>query len=200
MAETALSIGRLEGVLVADFDADETVGEVGIGHGPVLKGPSLVSKDNLHHEHIRDGISDSLVNKIADGREGLESVLLRRRLGLLLTESTDSLLGEDNSAVTVGLEVDTNVELAGSMVQMLDTSGSADDWELKVLLDVAGAGTVGISSLDDANAEIILEASRANEVANERGIEGRDAVAIEHEEASVRVNPIVDQSVCVTVE
>lgn len=52
VAETALGVGRLEDVLVGHFDADEAVGQVGVGSGPILKGPRLVSQNHLHHEHV----------------------------------------------------------------------------------------------------------------------------------------------------
>jgi hypothetical protein len=200
VAKATLSVSCLEEVLVANLDTDQSVRKVIVGHGPILESPSLVSKDNLDHEHVGDSITDSLVDKVADGSESIESILLGRRLGLSLTESTDSLLREDNGTVTVGLEVNTNIELASSVVQVLHTSRSEDNGKTQVLLDVVGAGTVGISGLNNADAKVVFKASRANKVANERSIERRDAVTVEHEEASIGVNPVVDQTVSVTVE
>jgi hypothetical protein len=102
--------------------------------------------------------------------------------------------------VTVGLKVNTNVELASSVVQVLHAGGSEDNGELEVLLDVVGAGTVGISGLNNTDAEVISKASRANKVADERGIERRNAVAVEHEETSIGVDPVVDQTIGITIE
>lgn len=102
--------------------------------------------------------------------------------------------------MAVGLEVDANVKLAGGVVQVLDTSGSADDGELQVLLNVCGASAISIGGLDDSDSQLLLQASGTDKVADEGGIEGGDAVSVQHEETRVRVSPVVDQTVCITIE
>ncbi|KND90179.1 hypothetical protein TOPH_05174 [Tolypocladium ophioglossoides CBS 100239] len=200
MAEAALGVGGLEEVLVTDLDAHEAVREVRVGHGPVLESPSLVGEDDLDHEHVGDGVADGLVDEITNGGERLEGVLLCGRLRLLRPEDAHRLLGEDDGAVAVGLEVDANVELARGVVQMLDTRGRADNGELQVLLDVVGAGTVGVSSLDNTNTEVVLQTSGVDEVANEGGGERRNAIAVQHEESSVRIDPVVNETVSIAIE
>jgi hypothetical protein len=200
VAEAPLSIRGLEQVLVANFNANKTVREVIVGHGPIFESPALVGENDFNHEHIGNSIANGLVDEIADGSEGVESILLGRRLRLGLTESTDGLLREDNSTVTISLEVNTNVELTSSVVQMLHTSRSEDDGKLKVLLNIVRAGTVGIGGLNNANAEVISKAGRSNEVTNERGIERRNTIAIEHEEACLRIDPVVNQTIGITIE
>lgn len=115
-------------------------------------------------------------------------------------EGTGGLLGENDGTMTIGLEVDAYIELAGDMVKVLDTSRGADDRELKIPLNIVGAGAVGVGGLDDTNAKLLGQTSRADEIANKGGVEGGDAVAVEHKEACIRVNPPVNQAVGVAVE
>jgi hypothetical protein len=159
-----------------------------------------MSKNDLNHEHVRNGISNGLVDEVSNSGQGLQSILLSGRLRLLLAEDAEGLLGEDYSSMAVGLEVNTDIELARSMVKVFDASGCANDGELKVLLDVGSASTVGIGCLNDTYPEVVLKSSRANEVTDERGIQGGDTVAVEHEETSVGVNPVVNQTVSITVK
>jgi hypothetical protein len=56
------------------------------------------------------------------------------------------------------------------VVQVLHTSGSENNGKAKVLLNIVGAGTVGIGSLNNTDTKVILEASRANKVADERSV------------------------------
>jgi hypothetical protein len=92
VAEATLGISGLEEILVTDLDTDETVRKVIVGHGPILKSPSLVGENDFHHEHVRDGVTNSLVDEIADSSKGLKGILLSGRLRFSLTESADSLL------------------------------------------------------------------------------------------------------------
>ena len=89
-------------------------------------------------------------------------MLLSWRLWLLGADGADSLLGEDDGAVAVGLEVDADIEFGGSVVKPLDTSWCANGWELECLGDIVGGCAVGVSSLDDTNLQLIASsASRA---------------------------------------
>ena len=105
------------------------------------------------------GVANSLVDQIGDGCQCFQGILLGGRLRLLLAENANGFLGEHDGTVAVCLEVDTNVELARSVVKVLDTSGSENHRELEVLLNVCGAGSVCVRGLDDADAEVVLQAS-----------------------------------------
>jgi hypothetical protein len=83
---------------------------------------------------------------------------------------------------------------------MLHTSGGAHHGKLEVLLNVGSAGPIGIRSLYDSDMEILLEASGSHKVPNERSVQSRDAVTIEHEEASIRIDPVVDEAVGIAIE
>lgn len=200
VGETTLGIVRLEEVLVADLNADKAVGEVGVGHGPIAERPGPVGKDNLDHQHVGDGVTDRLIDEVRDSSQGIKSILLSGRLGLLLTEETGSLLREDNGAVAVGLKVYSHVKLAGRVVKVLDASGGENNRKLEVLLDVVGAGSVGVGSLNNTNAKIVLQTSGTNKLADKGSVEGRNAITVEHEEASVRVDPVVHQPVGIAIE
>src|SRR5690606_30729864 len=113
-------------------------------------------------------------DEVRHGGQGVESILLGGRLRLRLAEETYGLLREDDGAMAVGFEVDTDIELASSMVEMLHTSGGADDGKLKMLLDVGCASTVGVGGLDNANSEVVFETGGADEVADEGSVEGGD--------------------------
>ena len=165
--QATLGIGGLEEILVADNDANEPVGKIVVSHGPVPKGPVLVRQDDLNEEHVGDGVTDGLVDQVAERGKGGESILLCGGLRLGGLEGSQGVRGEENGAVTVGLEVNTDIEALGDVVKVLDASGSAHDGKLEVGADVVGAGTVGIGGLDNTNAELILQTGALNEVADE---------------------------------
>lgn len=127
-------------------------------------------------------------------------MLLCWRLWLLGANGADSLLGEDDGAVAVGLKVDADVELGGGVVEPLDTGWCADSWEAEGLGDVVGGGTVGIGSLDDTDLQVLCELGLARKVTDEGGRESSDLVAVEETETVLWVLEVVDDSVGVTVE
>lgn len=102
--------------------------------------------------------------------------------------------------MAVGLEVDTNVESQGSVVEMLHTSVGANDRQLQHLLDVVGASTVGVSGLDDTDLQLLRNTSIAGEVADERGRESGDAIAVKEAEDVALVNKVIDQTVSIAVQ
>lgn len=62
---------------------------------------------------------------------------LARRLGFGLMDDALGFVGEDDSAVAVGFEVDADVEVVrGSVVEVLDPSGSANNRESEDFFDV----------------------------------------------------------------
>jgi hypothetical protein len=69
--------------------------------------------------------------------------------------------------VAVGLEVDADVEVLGRVVQVLDSSGSADDWQVKGLLDVLGRRAIGVRCLYDSNLQLLSETGFSCKVTNE---------------------------------
>ena len=196
----ALRISGLEEVTVADLNTHQAVWEVGVGKIPLSWSPGLVCENNLNKKHIRQSISNSLVDQVVEREEGIQSVLLCRRLWLLGANGADSLLGEDDGAVAVGLKVDTDVELGSGVVEPLDAGWGANGWETEGLGDVVGGGTVGIGSLDDTDLQVFCELGLACKVTDEGGRKSSDLVAVEETETVLWVLEVVDDSVGVTVE
>lgn len=165
--QLTLGIVGLEDGAVVDFDTHETGGQIGVGSEPLLRGPALVSEDSLDEKHIGERVTNSLVDEVGKSLKALQRVLLGGRLGLRVLNDLKSVLREGDGAVTVGLEVDTDIESQSGVVEMLHTSVGANDGELEHLLDVVGAGTVGIGSLNDTNLQLLRNTSIAGEIANE---------------------------------
>lgn len=162
-----------------DLYADKARGQVSVGSEPLLEGPALVSENGLDEEHVGQSITNSLVDEVDQSLEALQGMLLSRRLGLGVLDDLQGVLRECDGTVAVGLEVDTDIEPQGSVVQVLHTSVSANDWEFKHLLDVVGAGTVGIGGLNNTNLQLLRNTGIASEIANERGRQSGDTVTIQ---------------------
>ncbi len=96
-------------------------------------------------------------------------MFLAGRLGLCFTDRLDRLGGEEDRAVSVGFEVDTDVVASGGMMQVLDAGGRTFDWELEDVGDVFGSGPVGVGGLDYADFEFAVDASDAGHVGEEGG-------------------------------
>ena len=136
--ELAFSVRGLEQRSIEYLNFKETIGEINVGVFPFLWTPALVSQDYFGKEHVRQGITNSLVDEVNAGFEGVERILLARRLWLSVPNELDSWIGEENSAMTVSLEVDTNIESLRGVVEMLDASRRADNRKLEHLLDIFG--------------------------------------------------------------
>ena len=200
VCKAALGVRGAEGVLVRHLDADEAVGEVRVGERPVLESPALVREDHLDKEHVGKGVANRLVDEVTAGGKDVERVLLRWGLGLGFPEGAEGVRREDDGAVAVRLKVDTDVELERLVMEVLNARGGTDDGKLEVLLDVGGAGAVRICRLDDTDAELVLEIGRSDEVTDEGGRERGNAVTVEHEETSLGVDPVVNQTIGVSVK
>ena len=79
------------------------------------------------------------------------------------------IIGEDNSAVSVGLEVDTNIKVGCFVVQMLHAGGSASDCKTEILFDIFGAGAVCIRGLDNAYVQNFSKSRLAAQVREKCG-------------------------------
>jgi hypothetical protein len=159
-----------------------------------------VGKDGLDKEHIGESITDSLVDQISQSLEALQGVLLGRRLGLGILDSLHSILREGHGAVAVSFKVDTDVKAESGVVKVLHTGVGADDGKLEHLFNVVRAGTVGVGGLDDANLELLGNASVASKVANERGGESGNTVTVQKAENVALVDKVVNQTVSITVQ
>lgn len=93
-------------------------------------------QNSLHKKHIREGITNSLVDEVCQSTQGLKRISLCWRLGFLGLECLQSLLREHNSSVAIGFEVHADIKFRGCVVQPFDASGSANYWQAKRLLDI----------------------------------------------------------------
>jgi len=94
--------------------------------------------------------------------------------------------------MSVGFEVDADVEACSGMVEVLDPRRGADDRQREDLVDVICACAVCVCGLHDADLEGGGEVGGAGQVAEEGGRERGDAVAVEEDEAVGGVGGVVD--------
>lgn len=80
--------------------------------------------------------------------------------------------------MAIGFEIDANVEFGGSVMQPFDACGSADDGKFEGFGDVAGACTIGICRLYDADLQLVGKARLTGEVTNEGCGESSNSIAI----------------------
>lgn len=116
----------------------QSVGKILVAVEPLFTVPIPVSEDALHQEHVGDGVAHGLVDHVH------QSVQLG---ATLRPDQRLSLLVEDHGAMTVGLKVDSDGELDGSVVQVLDPGGCEGNRDSKLVGDVRGAAAIGICSL-----------------------------------------------------
>ena len=198
--ELALGIVGLENRAVVDLDTHKTGRQVGVGSQPLLGGPALVGKDSLDKKHVGQGITNGLVNQVGESLEAFKSVLLCGRLRLGVLDDLQGVFGESDGTMAVGLEVHTDIEAQGCVVEMLHTGVGADDRELEDLLNVVCAGPVGVGGLNDTDLKLGGNSGVAGKVADERGGEGSDAVSVKETEDVALVLEVVDQTIGITVE
>lgn len=68
--------------------------------------------------------------------------------------------------MAVGLEVDADVKVLGCVVEVLDSSGSADNWQIEGLLDVLGRCAIGVRGLYDTDLQLLSKTGFLREVTN----------------------------------
>lgn len=198
--ELALGIVSLEDGAVCNLHADKSRGKVGVSGKPFLGAPALVSKNSFDKEHVGDGITDRLVDQVSESLEALKGALLGRRLRLGVLNGLQGGLRESDGTVTVGFKVDANIEAQGRMVQMLNTGIGANGRQLQDLLDVVRARTIRISSLDDADLELLRNSSAARKIADEGGRKSGNAVTIKQPESVALVDEVVHDTIGITIQ
>jgi hypothetical protein len=87
----------------------------------------LVCKHHLDKQEVRERVTHRLVDQVDTGAQNVERLLLARVPGLVLLNRVECVLREDDRAVSVGLKVDTNVELLRCVVEVLDACRCAVD-------------------------------------------------------------------------
>lgn len=163
--EFALSVRGLEDIAVVDDDFEEAVRQIGVRVEPLLRAPRLVREDGLNKEKVGQRVADGLVDQVDACAEDLEAGGFGWRLGLVILDGAEGLVGEDGGAVAVSLEVDADVELLCGVVQILDTGGCASDRQLERLLYIFGRCAVCIGRLDDTDLDLIRKAGGTHQVA-----------------------------------
>lgn len=177
--QLALGIVSLEDRAIVDLNAHKPGGQIGIGTQPLLGGPALVSEDSLDKEHIGQGVTDSLVDQIGQSLKAFQGTLLSRRLRLGVLDHLERIIGEGDGAMSVGLEVDTDIKAKGSVVKVLHTCVGANDGKLQYLLNVVGTRAVSVGGLNDTNLEIMGNTGATSQVTNERSSKSGNAVTVE---------------------
>lgn len=122
-----LRILRMECMAIRHNDLHEPIRQVDVKRVPLDAGVGPVCEDGLDEEHVGDSVADGLVDEL---REGLQ-VVERGGLGgggrFVGGKFCLGLGGEEDSAVTIGFEIDANGIMFGGMVEVFDTSRNASD-------------------------------------------------------------------------
>lgn len=139
-------------------------------------------KNNFDEKEVRESITNGLVDEVNTGTEDFEGLLLARVARLVLLDDIECVRREDDSSVAVGFEIDTNIELLCSVVQVLDTRGRTVNLEFEGLLNVLSSSTVSVGSLDNTNLDLLCESTLAYRITKERSYERSDAVSVEKTE------------------
>lgn len=196
----ALRIVGLEDGTVRNLDPHKTRGQIGVSGQPLLRAPALMGKDGLDKKHVRESVTDSLVDQISKGLQALEGTLLGRRLRLSALDGLQSVFGEGNGSVSIGFEVDTDIKAQSGVMEMLDASVGANGGEFENLLNVVRASSVSISSLDDANLELLGNSGIAGQVTDERSSKRGNAITVKEAERVALVSVIVDETVGIAIQ
>jgi hypothetical protein len=176
--EPSFSVGSLEQGAIENFNFEKTIWQVDVGVLPLLWAPALMSQDHFGEEHVRQSITDSLVDEVDAGLEGIECILLAWRLWLRLSDELDGRVGEEYSAVAISFKVDTNIEALGSVVEVLDASRRANYGKLEHLLYIIGGSAVSVCSLNKADLQLFAETCISSHFSKKNSAKRRNAIAV----------------------
>ena len=157
-------------------------------------------KDYLNKEEVGEGVPNRLVDKLRESAKDFERFALGRRLGLVLSNPLERKIREDHCPMAICFEVNAYVKLRGGVMEVFDTSGSADNRKLKMGGDVVCACAIGICRLDDAHLELFRETSAASEVSDEKSGKSGNAITVEEVKNGVGVDEVVHDAVCIAVQ
>lgn len=125
-----LGVGRAERMAVLHKDLDEPVREVDVRLIPFERTPRAMKEDRLDEEHVREGVSDSLVDELGDGEQVGEAGLVRGRGRRGGRDEGRRFAREEDGSVPVGFKVDANVVGRCRVVEVLDAGRDAGDWDV----------------------------------------------------------------------
>ena len=213
-----------ERAAIGHADFHKPVRQVRVQRVPLLPPIRLVREDDLDQQHVRKRIADGLVDHVDYGEEVLEAGLLRwrtRKRFVRVANVLEGLIGKEDCAVSVRLEVNANCVFLGGMVQVLYTGWNeifvvstlegggpiSVRWKRKrgkstCLFEIVGGCTVCICRLDDANAsfELVLQPRPGHELFQEASDKSSDLVTIQHMECPLSIQVVVYQTIGVSIE
>jgi hypothetical protein len=198
--EFPFRIHRLEYIPIWYNDPDELVRKVNVSIHPVLWGPGTMSESNFSQQHVRECVANGLVDEIDEGIERFKGMLLARGLRIVAFDDVDGVVIEEDCAVAIGFEVDTNVKSFSGVMQMFDTSWGAIHWQFHHLLYVFGRGAVGVSGLDDPNLELVANTSNSRLISDEVGGQSCYPVTIKEMEFFIFIDEIIDYAISISIE
>lgn len=187
-------------VAISYLNTNKTVGQIGVCVKPLGAGVRLVSEDDFNKQHVRESVTNGLVDELSKGNESAKGVSLSGRLWLMSMDGLQSRRGEDDGSVAVGLEVNTNIEASCRVVKMLDAGRSENKLQAKMFLNIAGCGTVGISRLDNTNVELLNETRLTGKVTNEGCCECSNAVTVQETEDIVLIIEVEDNAISIAIQ
>jgi hypothetical protein len=177
--EPAFSVGSLEQRAIENFNLEKTIWQVNVGVLPLLWAPALMSQDHFGEEHVRQSVTDSLVDELNAGLEGIECILLAWRFWLRLSDDLDGRVGEEHSAVAISFKVDTDIEALGSVVEMLDASRRANYRKFEHLLYIFGGSAVSVCSLNKADPQLFAETCISSHFGKKDSAKRCNAITVE---------------------
>lgn len=195
-----LRIISFEDGAISNLNTYETGGKVCVSSKPFLGAPRLVGEDSFNQEHVRDSITDRLVDQVSETLQTFNRALLGRGLRLGALNGLQGVLRESNGTMAVGFKVNANVEAHGGMVKMFNTGVGTDGLKLQHFFNVIRAGAIRVGGLNDTNLEVLRNTSTSGQIANEGGGQSGNAITVKEAEDVALINKIVDQTVRVTVQ
>jgi hypothetical protein len=198
--ELAFSVGSLEQGAIENFNFQKTIWQVDVRVLPLLWAPTLVSQDDFGEEHVRQSVTDSLVDEVNAGLEGIEGILLAWRLWLRLSDELDGWVGEEHSAVAIRFKVHTDIEALGSVVEVLDASRRANYRKFEHLLYIFGGSAVSVCSLNKTDPQLFAETCISSHFSKKNSAKRRNAITIEQMKHFIVIEVVVDNTVSIAVK
>ena len=116
---------------------------------------ALVSQHTLHGQHVADGVPHRHVDHVQQGAQLVPAPA---------PYHCHSVVAEHHGAVTIGLEVDSNVIFESLVMQMLDSGGNTADRHAQGVSDLGSGATVGIGGLHQPQLDLIGQSGQGQQV------------------------------------
>lgn len=88
-----------------------------------------MGENHLYEQHVRDGITNGLIDEIVQVQQVGEGGQLGGDLWLMLAQFFLRLWGEQDGSVAIRFKINPNIVMFCSVVKVFDSSWNAPDWQ-----------------------------------------------------------------------